>query len=290
MREKTRAFDVFNYLFTFLFAVACLIPMVVVLSTSLTAEATIKKFGYNILPRVFSIEAYKLVFSNNPQIVSSYTVTIAITVLGGGLAVLITAMAAYALANRRVKYRNAWALYFFVTMVFSTGLVPWYIMCNVLMMRDNLLALIIPGLVFSPFNMFLARNYMKGIPDSLMESAYIDGANDATIAFKIYLPLCLPVLATIGLFYSLNYWNNWFNAIMLVENEKLFPLQYLLFKIKSEIRMLNELQQGAAKNMTLPGESLKMATAIITIGPVVLLYPQLQKYFVKGLIIGAVKG
>jgi len=199
-------------------------------------------------------------------------------------------MAAYALANKRVKYRNGWALYFYVTMVFSAGLVPWYIMCNTLGFRDNLQALIIPSLIFSPFNMFLTRNFMKGIPDSLMESAYIDGANDATIAFRIYLPLCLPVLATISLFYALGYWNSWFNAIMLVEDKKLFPLQYLLFEIRSTTNMLASMQEGALSNVVLPGESLKMATVVLTIGPIVLLYPQLQKYFVKGLVIGAIKG
>jgi putative aldouronate transport system permease protein len=290
MKEKHRLFDAFNYLFTFLVAVGCLVPMIVVLSTSLTDEAAIQQYGYNVIPRVFSLDAYRLVFANNPQVINSYSVTIFITAAGGAAAVLITAMAAYALVNKRVKYRNAWALYFFVTMVFSAGLVPWYIMCTKLGMRDNLLSLIVPGMVFSPFNMFLTRNFMKSIPESLMESAYIDGANDATIAFKIYLPLCLPVLATIGLFYALNYWNNWFNAIMLVESPKIFPLQYLLFQLKSEISMLNQLQQGASSTKALPGESLKMATAIITIGPIVLLYPQLQKYFVKGLIIGAIKG
>jgi putative aldouronate transport system permease protein len=290
MHQKNRLFDYLNLLFTTLVAVACLVPMVVVLSTSFTDEAAIQKYGYNIIPRVFSLSAYKLVFANNGQILNSYLVTIFITVVGGLLAVVITAMAAYALVNKRVHYRNAWALYFFVTMVFSAGLVPWYIMCTTLGMRDNLLALIVPGMVFSPFNMFLTRNYMKGIPESLMESATIDGANDAHIAFRIYLPLCLPVLATVSLFYALNYWNNWFNAIMLVENQKIFPLQYLLFQLKSEISMLTKLQQGAGSGITLPGESLKMATAIITIGPIVLLYPRLQKYFVKGLIVGSVKG
>lgn len=290
MRDKFSVFDVVAYTIATLFGVFCIIPMAIVLATSFTDEMIIRQFGYNIWPRVFSIEAYRLVFTRNPLLLNSYIVTVFITIVGGLLAVAITAMAAYTLANKRVHYRNVWALFFFVTMVFNTGLVPWYMMVTKLGMRDNIFALLIPGLVFSPFNMFLTRNFMKGIPDSLMESAYIDGASDATIAFRIYIPLCMPVLATIGLFYGLGYWNNWFNAIMLVENKNLFPLQYLLFKIRSEIRMLAEMQQGAVTDVTPPGESLKMATAIITIGPIILLYPNLQKYFTKGLIIGAIKG
>jgi len=130
---------------------------------------------------------------------------------------------------------------------------------------------------------------MKGIPDSLMESARIDGAGDATIAFKIYFPLSLPVLATITLFYGIAYWNDWFNAIMLIDSQELYPVQYLLFRLQSELQMLAELQQASITS-TPPSESFKMATAIITIGPIILLYPFLQRYFIQGLVIGSIKG
>ena len=131
---------------------------------------------------------------------------------------------------------------------------------------------------------------MKGIPDSLMESAWIDGANDITIAFKIYFPLSLPVIATITLFYGLGYWNDWFNAIMLVESQRLYPVQYLLFRLQSEIGMLTELSQAGESDYVPPSESFKMATAIVTIGPIILLYPYLQRYFVRGLVVGSIKG
>lgn len=176
-------------------------------------------------------------------------------------------------------------------MIFSAGIVPWYLMNRWLGLTDNILALIIPSLLFSPFNLFLVRNFMNGVPDSLRESATIDGANDLTIAFRIYLPLCTPVLATIALFYGLDYWNNWWNAIMLINDRSLYPLQFLLLQLKSEISMLNEMTMLAgAGDVTLPAESVKMATAIVTIGPIIFLYPYLQKYFVKGLVIGSVKG
>jgi putative aldouronate transport system permease protein len=156
-------------------------------------------------------------------------------------------------------------------------------------LTDNILALIVPTLMFTPFNMFLCRNYMRTLPDSLLESAKLDGATDVTIALRIYFPLSLPVLATVTLFYGVAYWNDWFNAIMLVNNHKLFPLQYMLYRLQSEIAALQRLDPNVPV-AELPGESLKMATTIVTIGPIIFLYPYLQKYFVKGLIIGGVKG
>ena len=206
-------------------------------------------------------------------------------------AVLITGLASYTLANKNVQYRNVLGMYFFIPMVFGSGIVPWYLICSMLHLRDNIFALLIPGLLFSTFNMFLVRNFMSSLPDSLRESATIDGANDIVIALKIYFPLTVPALATIGLFYGLGYWNDWWNAIMLVDQQKLYPIQYLLLQLKSQISMLKDLQYlSGATSVTPPTESLKMATAIVTIGPIVLLYPFLQKYYVKGLVVGSVKG
>jgi putative aldouronate transport system permease protein len=157
-------------------------------------------------------------------------------------------------------------------------------------LTNNIWALLIPNLLFSAFNLFLVRNFMSGLPSALMESAKIDGANDITIAFRIVFPLCKPVLATVALFYGLAYWNDWWNAIMLVDNAKLYPVQYLLFKLQSDIRMLNEIQGANMGATSPPAESVKMATAVVTIGPIVLMYPFLQRYFIKGLVIGSVKG
>jgi len=277
------------YLFVGFFAFIGLMPMILVTMISITSDASIKANGYQFIPKEFSLTAYRMIFSPTSSIIPSYGVSITVTLLGTLLAVLITGMAAFTLSNKSVHYRNSLALFFFIPMVFNAGLVPWYMMCRALGLKDNLLALIIPSLMFSSYNMFLCRNFMKGIPDSFMESAKLDGASDALIAFRIYFPLSTPVLAAIGLFYGVAYWNDWFNAIMLVDNDKLFPLQYMLYKIKSEIAALQRLQPGVPVRQ-LPGESLKMATALVTIGPIIFLYPFLQKYFVKGLIIGGVKG
>lgn len=279
------------YTLTTIYSSLCLLPMLLVLMISITDEDALLKNGYSLFPEKFSLYAYKLIFTGGSQVMQSYGISIFVTVVGTILAVLVTAMAGYTLANKQVKYRNLLALYFFITMIFSAGIVPWYLMNRMLGLTDNIMALIVPSLLFSPFNLFLVRNFMNGVPDSLRESATIDGANDITIAFRIYLPLCTPVLATIALFYGLDYWNNWWNAIMLIDSQALYPLQFMLLQLQSEISMLNEMTMlGGSSDVTLPTESVKMGTAIVTIGPIVFLYPYLQKYFVKGLVIGSVKG
>lgn len=288
--KRINFYVVLNYIFVSLIALACVLPMILVLSISFSSDQAIRTYGYQLFPREFSLEAYRLLFQGGSGLFQSYFISISVTVLGTFMAVLITFMAAFTLVNKNVKYRNTLAFFFFVPMVFSGGLVPWFLMCRALGLTDNFFALLIPSLLFSPFNMFLCRNFMRSsVPDSLMESAKLDGAGDFLIAFRIYLPLSTPVIATVALFYGIAYWNDWFNAIMLVNDENLFPLQFMLMKIQSEIEMLQRLQPGVPV-INLPGESLKMAAAVLTIGPIILLYPYLQRYFVKGLVIGGVKG
>jgi putative aldouronate transport system permease protein len=280
----------FIYIFLGLFALFCFLPMLLTVMVSITDESAIIHNGYSLFPKQFSLDGYRALISSSAILVRSYLITITVTVIGSFTAVVITAMAAYTLSNPKVKYRGRLNLYFFITLLFYGGLVPWYVMCKNLGLTNNILALIVPTLLFNAFNMFLVRNFMQALPDALRESAYIDGANDFQIAFRIYLPLCIPVLATVLLFYALAYWNDWINAIMLVDDKNLFPMQYILFKIRSNINMLSMIPTGANTQYTPPAESAKMATVIITIGPIVFLYPFLQRYFVKGLIIGAVKG
>lgn len=290
--KKIKLFDLANHLFIGLFSILCILPMLLVLMVSLTDEASIKQFGYQLIPDKLSLDAYKLLLFGNTPLYRSYMISIFITVIGTTAAVLMTGMAGYTLSAKHVKYRNQLAIFFFITMVFNTGLVPWYLINLQLGLKNTIFALIIPSLIFNPFNLFLVRNYMSQIPVSLTEAAKIDGASDWYISFRIYFPLSMPVLATITLFYGIGYWNNWFNAIMLVDDQQLYPLQYLLFKLNSEINMIQQMQSSGvlSGSGTMPQESVKMATAILTIGPVVLFYPFLQRYFVKGLLIGSVKG
>ena len=293
-RQKLQRFtplDFVIYVSILIFSLFCVLPFFLILIVSFTDEASIVKNGYSFFPETFSLKAYTMVFKNGGAIFQSYGISILITVVGTVLAVCITSMAAFTLANKSVQCRKGLSFFFFFTMIFTAGIVPWYMVCRTLGLVDNLASLIVPGLMFNAFNLFLVRNFMNGIPDSLLESAKLDGANEIVIAFRIYFPLSIPVLAAVTLFYALGYWNDWWNAIMLIDNNKLYPLQYFLFKLQSEIKMLRDLQmQSASAGVTLPSESVKMATVIVTIGPIIFLYPFLQKYFVKGLVIGGVKG
>lgn len=277
-------------LFILLFTLMCLLPMVLTVMVSFTEETVIMRNGYSFFPEKWSTYAYSLMFQGGSSVMHGYMISIITTLIGTTLALLITALTAYTLSNKRVVYRGRLGLFFFIPMVFNAGIVPWYLITGKLGLRNNIWALIVPNLLFNPFNLFLVRNYMSGLPDSLRESATIDGANDLTIALKIYFPLSLPAIATIGLFYGLGYWNDWWNAIMLVDDKKLYPIQYLLLQLKSQISMLKDLQYTASAGYaTPPSESLKMATAVITIGPIALLYPFLQRYYINGMVVGAVK-
>lgn len=217
--------------------------------------------------------------------------TIIITVVGTAFGLLIMSMAGYVLSRNDFKYRNQISLFIYFTTLFSGGLVPSYIlMTNYLGLRDNILAMILPGMV-SAWSIFLMRNFMKAIPDSLYESAIIDGASDFTVYRKVFMPLAIPSLATIGLFLALGYWNEWYNAMLYMQSAPKFPLQYFLQKIVNQANVQLLVQQGAVINSAeIPSESIKMATAVVAIGPIILLYPFVQKYFVSGLTIGAVKG
>ncbi len=276
-------------LFLILYALVCVLPLIMVLSASFTSESILRSQGYALIPRGVTLDAYKLLYRQSPEVISSYGLTILVTAVGTFLAVLISACTGYALANKDVYYRNALSMFLFLPTLISAGIVPWYMVNNLLGLRNNILALIVPRLMFSVFNVFLVRNFMAALPEAMRESAKIDGANDVRIALQIYFPLSLPVLATITLFYGLNYWNDWYNCIMLVSDTKLYPLQYLLFELQSRITEARELSQIGV-NIMLPGEAFKMATVVVTVGPIVLLYPFLQRYFVKGITVGAVKG
>ena len=291
MKKKLTWGKVLIYFCVTITALICVLPLLLVFIVSFTEESEIVRNGYSFFPKELSMDAYKMLFENGAEVIQCYLNSVFITGIGIVLAVIITAMASYSLANPFVKYRNQIAMYFFITMIFNGGMVPWYMICKKVGFSENYLALLIPNLIFSPFNLFLVRNYMRTIPMSLMESAKLDGANDLQIAFRIYFPLSKPILSTIGVFYGIAYWNDWWNSIMLVSEPRYYTIQYYLMKLKSELSFMRNLQSsGMVGSGFIPTESLQMATAIITIGPIILLYPFLQRYIVKGLIIGGVKG
>lgn len=278
------------YASTAIFSVICLIPFWLMVAGSITLENSILKNGYQMFPKEFSLQAYQMIFTGN-RVWRSYLVTITVTVLGTLISIIVTSMLAYAISLKSVKFANQIAFFVFFTMLFTGGIVPWYILTSqYLKLGNTIWGLIFPYTVNAWF-MFLMRNFFKGIPDSIMESGRIDGANDIRILFKIILPLSLPALATIGLFYSLQYWNDWWLALMLIDDEKMFPLQFLLRALVSNLmNAATSLNPNMKVLETPPAYSVRMATSVITIGPIILAYPFIQKYFVKGLAVGAVKG
>ena len=288
MKKRLNLATAIIIFFIAMYTLICLLPMLLVLIVSITDESTLIKEGIKIIPSKISFLAYRLLFNGaSGALGRSYYVTIISTLIGTVIATTISAMAAYVLNDNSFKGKNVISFYFYFTMLFNGGMVPWYLINRTLGLYNNLWALIIPSLLFSPYNMFLIRNYMKTLPVSLMESARLDGANSVTIAFRIYLPLSVPVLAAVALFYGIGYWNSWWNAIMLIDNDKWYPLQFLLLKIRSA---LAGLKLNGVNNIKVPGQPLQNATTIVSIGPIIFLYPLLQRYFIKGLVVGAIKG
>ncbi|KRF43735.1 carbohydrate ABC transporter permease [Paenibacillus sp. Soil787] len=280
------------YVIIAIFSVYCLVPFYAVVASSFTTESEIVKNGYMLLPKKFSLEAYKLIFQDN-TIYRAYGVTMFVTLIGTALSMLFTSALSYAISSKTVKYRNAIAFYVYFTLLFHGGLVTSYLLISkYLGMKDSIWVLIIPSMI-SAWNMFLLRNFFATIDDSLSESAKIDGANDAYILFRIILPISLPAIATIGLFYALGYWNNWFSALLYINDPHKYPLQYLIQRIMNNLDFINQVAPSANVNIPdyiPPAITVRLATTIVTIGPIIFLYPFLQKYFVKGLLVGAVKG
>lgn len=278
------------YLCIGLFSVYCLVPFWSVIASSFTSEASLVKNGYMFWPSDFSLDAYKMIFKDN-TIYRAYGVTTFVTIVGTVLSMIFTSAMAYTLSVKSVKYRNHLAFYIYFTMLFHGGLVASYLLISkYLDMKDTIWVLIIPGMI-SAWNMFLLRNFFASIDDSIAESAKIDGANDVYILFRIILPISLPALATIGLFYALGYWNKWFDAVLYINDKDLFPLQYLIQRIMNNLDYINQISSDISiPNFIAPAMTVRLATTVVTIGPIIFLYPFLQKYFVKGLMVGAVKG
>jgi len=291
-RESTgdRTLILIFYVISCLFAVACLYPFVLMIVSSFTDEATLVRNGYSLLPAKWSINAYKAVFASQ-AVPDAYKVTTIITAGGTLLSLLLTSMCAYAISGRMLRYRNVIAFIFYFTMLFSGGLVPTYILISkYLHLRNTLWVYVLPSLV-NAWNMFLMRNYFNTLPDSFRESATIDGAGDMTILLRIVIPLSTPAMATIALFYALGYWNTWMESMLYMDSDKLQTLQYLIMKIMRNITAAKTIAQQASIPMPVPpANTIRYATALLTIGPIILLYPFLQRYFVAGLRVGGIKG
>lgn len=289
------ALNIIAYGFLGLIALLCLVPFIMIVSGSFSSEEAIIQNGFSFLIQDFSLEAYETVFKNPSVIFRAYGTTIGLTVVGTVVGLLLQTMTAYVLTRKDFEWRNKFSLFFYFTTLFSGGLVPYFLLITQkLNLRDSYLALLLP-LIFSVYNLLIMKSYIMGIPDSLIEAAKIDGCGEFRILFKVVFPLIKPALATVGLFIALAYWNDWYNAMLYIKSTEKYPLQYFLYQKINNIEAYKKLLSNAAASsvasaVTLPTQTLKMALTIVVTGPIVLAYPIVQKYFVQGITIGAVKG
>ena len=293
MSSDQLSVNIIGALLVGIFALICVIPFYLIIVASFTSENSLIRDGYPILPRLseLSLQSYALCLKNPTAILKAYGMTISVTVTGTFLAVLLATMTGYVLSRKDFPWRNQFSFFFFFTTLFNGGLVPWYLMCTrYLNFKNSIVGLILP-LMFSVWNMIIAKSFMAGIPAEISESAKIDGANDITIFAKLILPLSKPLIATLSLFSALAYWNDWYNCMLFVTNEDMFTLQYYLQRILGSAEAMRIVAEKSGIALpSIPLEGMKMAMTIIATGPIVLLYPFVQRYFVKGLTIGAVKG
>ena len=275
--------------------IIAMLPILLIVIASFSAESSLIRNGYTYWPEQWSLDAYYYMVKQSIMILRSYGVSFLVTFVGTALSVIITTMLAYPMSRKSFKYRNALAFFVFFTMLFNGGIVPSYIMWTKFFhIKNTIWALIIPNYLVSAFNAILVQNYYQiREPDSLIEAAQLDAASELKIFFKVMLPLAVPTVATISLFTGICYWNDWTNGLYYISNEKLYSIQQLLMKIMNNIQAMRSSSNAALIGtgaIDLPGTSIRMAMAVIGILPIMLIYPFVQKYLVKGVVVGAVKG
>ena len=276
-----------------IFALCCIYSFLIVLGSSFQSQSEIMNRGYSAFPNKFDFTAYKMLF-NNSVVWDSYKITLVVTAVGTAIGVFVSGLLGYVMSRKDYAYRNLLAFYVFFTMLFSGGLVPSYILISRwLHLKNTIFALILPSAI-SAWNVMLMKNFFKSIPDSLIEAARIDGMGEFGIFLKIVLPISKPAFATVALFYALGYWNQWYNSMLYTDQPSLSMLQFTLLKMTRDIEYLNSakaLQYGAVTAGTeIPTYGMRMAMCVVAAGPMVLIFPFFQKYFVKGITIGSVKG
>lgn len=288
-----KVFKVFNAIFLSLFALSTVYPFWYVLVASFNDGRDFSKGGVYLLPRLFTLENYIIAFQNK-QIVTAFSISVFRTVLGVILGVALTALLAYAISIRSLPGRTGLSLFFYFTTIFSGGMVPYFMLLRDLGLTKSVWIYVIPSL-YSFFNMLLMRTYFDTVPKEIREAAQIDGAGEARILFQIYLPLSMPIIATIALFIGVGQWNEWFTGAYYVSNQDIIPAATLLQKILNEAMSQTVIKQGQenagmALVKSYTPQSLQMAFVMILTMPIIVVYPFLQKYYVKGVMIGSVKG
>lgn len=294
MVEKKGPFQLIANIVMMILALCCIFPFLLLLMSSLTEEDTLIRFGYTIFPKQFSLESYAYMFKNIDKIGRAYGITIFVTAVGTSVSLLMTILMAYPLSRKDLYGRNGIAFFVFFTMLFNGGLVPTYIMyTRYLNVRNSLWAYIIPSLLLSAFYVIMMRTYFTtNIPDAVIEAARIDGAGEFRILFQVVLPMSLPMIATMALLIGLGYWNDWKNGLYYITKDTYYSIQTLLNQMLKDVQFLKSADSSAAADLaqSMPAVGIKMAIAVVGALPVMIAYPFFQKYFVKGITIGAVKG
>ena len=295
MYKSDRITKWISHTFLFIIAVGCIIPFVILLSSSLTSEEVLLREGYNIFPKEFSFAAYEYLINQSLVIARAYGITVFVTVFGTVVSLAMTSLLAYGLSRRDLPFRNTLSFLVFFTLLFNGGLVPTYLVYTQLFdVKNTIWALIVPGLLMNGFNVLLMRTFfITSIPEPVIESARIDGAGELRTFISIILPLSLPILATVGLLQTIHYWNDWFNGLIYITDPTLFSIQNLLNRMISDIQFLANSNLGDSSNLSLaevPNTAVQMAIAVIGVLPLIVAYPFFQKYLVKGIALGSVKG
>jgi putative aldouronate transport system permease protein len=288
---STIVFSVISYAFVTLFAFICVAPFVMLLSGSLSSDRAIRSKGFSFFPQDFNFDSYKMILEYPIILIRAYGVTIFITTVGTAIGLFLTAMTAYVISRKSFKYRNHVSFFFYFTTLFNGGMLSTYIFfIRYLQLRNNFFALILPGL-FNVFHLLIMRSFIAGIPPAAIESAKIDGAGEFRIFCQIILPLIPAGLATIGLFKALFYWNDWYHAMLYINNRLMFPLQYMLWDTLNRSTAMGEIAAATGILVEdLPTFTFRMAMAMVTTGPILLAYPFVQRFFIRGIAIGSVKG
>lgn len=291
-QQKQRFSCLGLHLIMILFSLFCVIPFILIIGISLTGETEIYESGYKFIPDVVSLDAYKYVLNSSGSLLKVYGQTIAVTILGTSISLLVTAMLAYTVSRKFFFLSKIISFFVFFAMLFSAGVVPWYIIISkILKLKNTFWALVLPYIVI-PWYVMLLKGFFTSVPDEIIESANIDGAGDICAFFRIVLPISKPALTTIGLFIALNYWNDYRLCLYFITDENQITLQYMLQRIMSNINFLrsNITTANVSIRIDLPSESARMAMCVLAAGPMLVIFPFFQKYFIKGITLGALKG
>lgn len=283
------------HIFMILLVLSCVLPFLLMVMASFTEETTLTRNGYSFIPEVFSLETYRYIIRSAGTILRGYVMTIVVTVIGTVCNLLLTILFAYPLSRKDLPYRSGLSFFLFFTMLFNGGLVPTYMMyANTFHIKNTIFALIVPSLMMNAFYVIMMRSFFSSsIPDSLIEAAKLDGASERKILMSIVVPLSKPMIVTLVLMVGLGYWNDWMNGLYYVTEQKLYTIQMILNNMINNIEFLTRnasMLGSAAANMKIPQVGIRMGIAVIAVLPILVIYPFLQKYFVKGIVIGDVKG